>query len=1153
VGLWLGICLGVLALAAEPEPLAPAPSTLIEAVGQVSWMPTEGAPWQPATVGALLHPGCRLRTGPASRAAVQFSDRSLLRLDAETTLEILPPTGTEPRRFGLPRGRLFFFHRERPATTEFETPLTSGAIRGTEFVLESTPAPPTTRLALLDGRVHLSARTGAIELESGEEVLVEPGQPPRKSALISTRRDIQWALYYPAVLAPEDLAWEASDLAVLREALDAYRAGDPPGAHALMQPIPPGGPARELFRAAVAVAAGQIQTAETTLQHTPPETAAARALQELLDVVRRPFATAPPPAARPPRTASEWLARSYTAQARLALEDALTAARQAALLAPNLGYAHARVAELEWMLEHRREARAALNRALALAPRLAPAHALEGFLRLEEHRVREALAAFEAALATDTALGSAWLGRGLALWRLGQREAARRSLQTATALEPQRALYRAYLGKLWSQRGEFRLAEKELDLARRLDPNDPTPWLYSALHHHQTFRPNAAVRDLEESAARNDHRQLFRARAALDRDRAVRSAHQAALYQEAGLPEAAWRAAARAAWEDYANAAAHLMLADSFRALEDPNRLDLRYETARQSELLLANLLAPAGAGNLSQGLAQQEFLQFLEPRPFGLGSVSEYRTRGDWRHRAAVFGTLDGFSYAVDFAYDRLNGEAPNAWRERTDASTQIKQRVTADDELYLQVAFSEGRAGDVARYDDPARANPTLHVTETQSPNLWAGWHRSWSASSHTLALFSRLDDALELANEQQQVLFLRRRGDEIVQVSTDEPGFARRQHSDFTLYSGELQQLWQGAPLSGVVGGRLQAGEVATAATLERALTGVVSDQRLDADLARATAYAYGQWRVADPLHVMAGVSYDRVTFPRNTDLVPLSPGETTRDLWAPKAGLVWTPWRDGVFRAAYTRSLGGLFFDQSVRLEPTQVVGFVQAWRSLLPESVVGLVPGAEFEVAGLALDQSWRHRTWLGLSAEWRRSEGERVTGALTHSGFLPVPDTATSTRQSLDLAEASLGAYAVQLLGDGLALGARYRLTRDTLTSRFPDLPRTALHLDTLEQDVAAELHEVALSLNYQHPAGFFAGWESVWRYQDSAGYVPEPAEADFWQHHVRAGWRFPRRRAELSLALLNLTGRDYRLNPLNPWTGIPRERTLAVSLRLNF
>jgi hypothetical protein len=35
----------------------------------------------------------------------------------------------------------------------------------------------------------------------------------------------------------------------------------------------------------------------------------------------------------------------------------------------------------------------------------------------------------------------------------------------------------------------------------------------------------------------------------------------------------------------------------------------------------------------------------------------------------------------------------------------------------------------------------------------------------------------------------------------------------------------------------------------------------------------------------------------------------------------------------------------------------------------------------------------------------------------------------------------------------------------------------------------------------------------------------------DFWQHNVWSGYRFPRRRAELRLGVLNLADQDYRLN----------------------
>jgi hypothetical protein len=34
---------------------------------------------------------------------------------------------------------------------------------------------------------------------------------------------------------------------------------------------------------------------------------------------------------------------------------------------------------------------------------------------------------------------------------------------------------------------------------------------------------------------------------------------------------------------------------------------------------------------------------------------------------------------------------------------------------------------------------------------------------------------------------------------------------------------------------------------------------------------------------------------------------------------------------------------------------------------------------------------------------------------------------------------------------------------------------------------------------------------------------------------------------------LLNLTDRDYHLNPLNLYSELPRERTLAASFKFNF
>jgi hypothetical protein len=61
----------------------------------------------------------------------------------------------------------------------------------------------------------------------------------------------------------------------------------------------------------------------------------------------------------------------------------------------------------------------------------------------------------------------------------------------------------------------------------RLDPNDPTAWLYSALLNDQRNSINQAIEDLEHSEALNDNRAVFRSKFSLDQDAAVRSANLA--------------------------------------------------------------------------------------------------------------------------------------------------------------------------------------------------------------------------------------------------------------------------------------------------------------------------------------------------------------------------------------------------------------------------------------------------------------------------------------------------------------------------------------------------------------------------------------------------------------------------------------------------
>jgi len=1136
---------------ARAEPSAPADpnraSQLVEFAGTVEVTAANTNDWQPARLKQFLLPGDRLRTTADSRATLQLSDRSIIRVSESTILEIQPPTQPARHRFGLKRGALFFLDRERPADIEFETPLATGAIRGTEFSLAVAEADAATRLALFDGAVELATASGPLRLGSGQQALVQPGQPPQLIAALPAVNLIQWCFYYPAVLNPDEIPFTDSEKTALAKSLSAYASGDLLQALAeAPEELASQSAATRTYFAALKLAVGRVEDAETLVA---PAGEPAEPLRELIAAVK--FKTISPLA--DPTNSSGWLARSYYLQSRSQLPAALNAARQAARLAPHFGFAWARVAELEFDSEHRREARDALDRARSLSPRNAQAVALEGFLALTENHPHPALDWFDRALALDGALPNAWLGRALAEAQLGNDKETRRDLQIAATLEPQRGLFRSYLGKAWSQTGQDQLAEKDFALAEKLDPADPTAWLYSALHRFQTHQVNDAVRDLQHSTELNDNRGIFRPRLQLDRDRATRSADLAAIYDAAGMTEVSDRAASRAVEESYSDFAGHLFLADSLENQEDPQRFDLRLETARESELLAANLLAPPGGGNLSQILSEQDRLQYFDTRPFGLSSLTEYGSRGDWNQAATAFGSAGGFSYAFDGQYISQNGQRPDNNQFDRQLSFTAKQQITPSDNAYFQLGYFHGEYGDLAQYYDPATANFGLRVDEQQNPNLFVGWNHEWSPGSHTLLLVSRMNDRLTLTNPSPSVLFAQQDGAGFIGVEAYPSTL--NQNLNFTLYSAEAQQILESPQFALIFGGRYQHSTADTHSTLTAQPFGATTDQSVSSYLERLNGYGYFQWRPITAIRLTAGLSYDRLTYPQNVDLPPVAGGEEERSLLGPKAGFTVEPWRGGWLRGAWTRSLGGLFFDNSVRLEPAEVAGFTSAFRSLIPESVEGPAPGTKFDSWTLGFDQSLPSQTYFGVGAEWLQSDGARDLGAFTNTvAFIPATISPTTFRQTLDYRERNLSAYLNQLLCRDWSVGARYRLSEGKLAAQLPGLAGVPGATTVLQmQNERAVLQHGQLFLIYNHPCGFFAEWSSDWYHQDNHGDAAGLADADFWQHNLFAGYVFPHRRAELRLGILNITDQDYRLNPLNLQSEPARGRTFTAALRLNF
>jgi tetratricopeptide (TPR) repeat protein len=1104
----------------------------------------------PAVEGQAFFIGYRVRTLTNSHATVWLRTRHPVKLGERSTLDILSPSGQSGLWLKLWRGSVYFFSREKPRDVQIDTPSATGGHLGTEFLVFADEE--RTFMAVYDGKATLTNQFGGVEIAAGQMAEARAGQAP--AMVLKAENIVQWWLYYPGVLDADDLDFTAAERINLGASLEAYRAGDLSRAFAAYPSYPsPADPATEagrIYLAGLLLSAGQVGKAETLLGQLKTNASPAEALRWVIAAVQGNVDRSP----EVRTSASEWLGLSYYYQARHELEKAREAAQKSVAVSTNFALGWERVAELEFSFGNIRAAQTSLERSLQLASNNAQAHALKGFLLSADNRMKAARESFERAIQLDSSLGNAWLGRGLGRIRTGDEPGGRMDLQTAAVLDPDRAFLRSYLGKAFSDVGEPEKAELEFQRAKELDPKDPTPWLYSALHYRDERRVNEAVTNLEWSLELNDNRAVYRSRFLLDQDRAVRSSGLALVYRDAGLTETSVREAARAVSDDYANASAHLFLSDSFNALRDPTRFNLRYETVWFNERLLANLLGPAGSVSLSQSISQQEYTRMFERDRLGLSNATEYRSDGQWRENASQFGTFGPFSYSLDLDYQHNGGVRPNNELDRIEWYSTLKYQVTSRDSALILAKYQDYHSGDNFQYYDPAQASRYFTYDEQQAPLIVGGWNHEWAPGVNTLFLGGRLENDQQFSdrNVPELVLF-RDTANNIVSVGSQT--FDIRQDSQLEIYTAELNQIIQRGRHTLVLGGRVQAGDIQTHSLVANPGSNTnlfntpPADTHIDEDYFRGSAYAYYTLELPTRLRLTGGVAYDNMRLPSNFRIPPVSAGEESRDQLSPKAALVWDPADHLTLRGIYAKSLGGLSLDESFRLEPTQLAGFPQSFRNIISESAVGSVAAPEYEVIGGGIDFKLQGHVYAGVQYDRLSSDVRQTAGVFDYINFTP-PIVPGSTRQNLDYQEQDVTIYLNKLVGREWAIGGTYRYTWSELAQSYPEIPAVYPGARRLDR---AELHNVNLFLLYNHTCGFFARAEALiyWQHNvaDSAGLEDD----SFYQVNLWTGWRFPRQRVEFSVGVLNLNDTDYRLNPITPYSELPRERVFATRLLFSF
>ena len=692
--IWLAV-MGVLLIAAAGTVQAACDlqvGRFVSITGSVDVQPTSGGVWRSAELDTRLCEGDTIRVGERSRAAVSLINDAVLRIDQNTAMRLIDITQQEEESslLDLFTGAIQSFSR-KPKYLKVNTPYLNGSVEGTEFAVRIEDG--ATAITVFEGVVTAANEQGQIAVRAGEQAQAAKGQAPQRRTVVRPEEQVQWALYYPPVLSVGALA-DASP--TMGRAANCAANGNTACTFAALDEVP--GTQRDanylLLRATALLAVGRVDEARGDIDAAlkqDDQASAAHALRAVIGIAHNQREAALSDARRAvelaPSSAAARIALSYAHQADLDLGAARDTLLQAVEQSPDNALAWARLAELHLAEGNRREANATATRAVKLQPGLSRTQNVLGFSALAEIDTARAQAAFERAIVLDSADPLPRLGLGLAKIRQGMLDEGRADLEAAVALDANNALLRAYLGKAYFEEKRGPLDAQQFEIAKQLDPLDPTAYFYSAIQLQTENRPVDALRELEASIARNDNRAVYRSRLLLDQDRAARGTSQARVHNDLGFEQIGINESTRSMALDPVNASAHRFLSDTYRQMP-------RREIARVSELLQAQMLQEININPVQPSVAATNLniVTLGGPATPGFNEFTPLFQRNEAQFNVTGFGgnndTLGGEA-VLSGVYDRFSisagvfGYGTDGFRPNNDLSHEIYN-------IYAQFAVS-------------------------------------------------------------------------------------------------------------------------------------------------------------------------------------------------------------------------------------------------------------------------------------------------------------------------------------------------------------------------------------------------------------------------------------------------------------------------------
>jgi len=1126
------IFLALLESAVAEEACEPTVGRIISIQGTVEVQREGTAAWRPAGLEQLLCRGDSIRVGSLGRAAVALANQSVLRIDQNTTLNLISVLPEEESLLQLVVGAAQFFSR-KPRALTVGTPYVNAAIEGTEFFIRV--GPDGTLVAVFEGIVAASNPRGSLDLTAGQSAMTKPGEAPEPLIMVRPRDAVQWALYYPPILAIQADSAHGVPQAVDRAFAEGVR-GNTAEAFTLLEAIPESerGASYYLYRAALLLNVGRVEEAKTDIDEAlarDPSSGLVYALRAVIAVAQndneRALADAERAVELAPGSVPPKIALSYAQQATFQLEAARDTLLEAVDEQPENSLAWARLAEIWLALGYRSRALEAAGRAAELSPDLGLPHTVQGFAALAAFRPVTAKEAFEQAIRLNSADPLAHFGLGLAEIRQSNLKKGRREIEIAVGLDPNNALLRAYLGKAYfAERAdspgayldvlealftgeEVDLAGEQFAIAKELDPKDPTAWFYDAILKQSQNRPVEALRDVQEAIRLNDNRAIFRSRELLDEDRAARGASLARIYDDLGFEQLGVNEAAKSLAYDPASTSAHRFLSDIYAS--QPRR-----EISRVSELLQAQLLQDVninpvqpslsatnlnvftGGGPTTPGLG--EFTPLFERNQAQLNVSGEIGSNETKAGEAIVSAVYDQFSLSAGQYHYKTDGFRENFGLEHNITDIFAQAAVTPEFNIQGEVRIRRTENGDRAlKYD------PDFYVNEWNEDNdedmARLGIRYSPSPRSDVIGSVIYTNSREKLQTPQEIFVDLRDKNKAI-------------QAEGAYLYS---ETSWNAVAGYGFT-------EVDVKERFRAVFPGIPGlfppedfrDRNSDT-ITQHSAYAYSNIEFPESATWTLGVSYD-----------VYDQEDFNRKIASPKLGLQWDIFENLRLRVVTLRTLKPApATDRTI--QPTQVAGFNQFFDD---------VNGTEAWLYGVGLDARLTQDLSGGLEASARdvseptkEADGYQLNDhdERLYSGYLywtPHPEWALRGEVALQLFENN----------DDRFVPKRIR----TLT--------------------------VPLSATYFSPMGFFASATGTYVNHK----VNRQRNSDFPDGHdsfvladAAVGFRFPERRGLVSFEVQNAFDkkfsyqddnfRDERVNSELKTSPFFPERTFIARMTLNF